>query len=65
MKVKKTAASAASKQPPPRALAAIRRAAQDAIDLARRTNTPAWVMVNGKIVDATKLRQRPAKKKRR
>jgi hypothetical protein len=47
-------------QPPE--LAALKRAAKEAIELARRTGTSAWVMVNGQIVDATKLRTKPAKR---
>lgn len=34
------------------ALTALRRAAKEALELARRTNTPCWVMVDGQIVDA-------------
>jgi hypothetical protein len=49
----------------PPALPALKRAARDAVELARRTGTPAWVLVDGKIVDATKLQKRPPKKKRR
>ena len=35
----------------PVALAALRRAAKSALELARRTGTPAYVLVDGKIVD--------------
>ena len=46
----------------PLGLAALRRAAKDALDLARRTGTPCYVMENGKIVDIAK---RPAQKSKR
>lgn len=51
--------SKASRQPA--ALAALERAAKKAVELGRRTNTPAFVLENGAIVDATK-RRRPKKK---
>ncbi len=38
----------------PAALKALRRAAKKAVELARLTGTPAYVMKNGKIVDAAK-----------
>ena len=59
--------SGTSKQPrrkkaqEPPALRALRRAAKQAIELARQTGTPAHVMVGDKIVDATKLRSASAK----
>jgi len=56
--------SAKKKVPSPPELPALRRAAKTAIELARRTGTPAWIMVDGKLVDATKLRKRPTKKRR-
>ncbi len=43
----------------PAALAALKRASQQALELARRTKTPAWVMDGDKLVDATQ----PASKK--
>ena len=36
----------------PAALVALRRAARKAVELARRTRTPAWVLENGQLVDA-------------
>jgi len=36
------------------ALAALRRAARKAVELARRTGTPAYVVENGRIVDLAK-----------
>jgi hypothetical protein len=35
----------------PAALAALERAAKKAVELARRTGTPAYVMENGKIIN--------------
>jgi hypothetical protein len=52
--------SNAKKDPP--ALIALRRAAKEAIAIARLTNTPAYVLREGRIVDAAK---RPAKKTER
>jgi hypothetical protein len=43
-----------SKEPTPGALKALRRSAKRAIELARRTGTPAYVLRNGRIVDAAK-----------
>jgi hypothetical protein len=40
------------------ALKALRRSAKKAVELARTTGTPAYVMENGKIVDATKRKGR-------
>lgn len=37
----------------PVALAALKRASQQALELARQTKTPAWVMEGDEIVDAT------------
>ena len=51
----------------PKALAALKRSAKQALELARQTNTPCWIMVGDKIVDATKLpreSQEKTKKKR-
>lgn len=42
-------------------LAALERAAKKAVELARRTGTPAYVLRNGKIVDAA----RPPRGKRK
>jgi hypothetical protein len=42
----------------------MKRAAKKAVTRARRMGAPAYILVNGKIVDATKLRKRPPKKKR-
>jgi hypothetical protein len=49
-----------SRSPP--ALKALRRAAKEAIALARRTGTPAYVLGNGRIFDAAK---RPQKTRQR
>lgn len=43
----------------PVALEALRRAADQARQLARQTRTPAWIMSDGKLVDATQAE--PAK----
>ncbi len=45
------------------ALKALRRAAKKAIELARLTGTPAYVLENGRIVDIAK-RSRPPRRKR-
>ncbi|MEQ1902702.1 MAG: hypothetical protein ABL888_00785 [Pirellulaceae bacterium] len=45
----------------PVALAALKRASQQALELARQTKTPAWVIEDGKLVDAT----RPQRKSRK
>ena len=42
------------KKRPPAALVAMRRAAKKAIELGRKTGTPAYVLENGRIVDAAK-----------
>lgn len=39
-------------RPEPATLVALRRASRDALDLARRTNTPAWIMDGDALVDA-------------
>lgn len=36
----------------PIALEALRRAAEQARQLARQTHTPVWIMSNGKLIDA-------------
>jgi hypothetical protein len=46
------------------ALKALRRAAKRAVELGRRTGTPAYVLENGRIVDAAK-QERTRRKKRR
>ncbi len=47
---------------PPAALAALKRASQQALDLARQTKTPAWVLDGDKLVDAAKSQRKPRKK---
>jgi hypothetical protein len=42
------------KKTTPPALKALRRAAKKAVELARLTGTPAYVLENGRIVDAAK-----------
>ena len=44
------------------ALRALRRAAKNAVELARLTGTPAYVLENGRIIDATKRVSRKRKK---
>ena len=46
----------------PIALAALKRASKQAIELAKQTKTPAWVMEGDKLVDATKTSAGSAKK---
>ena len=46
----------------PVALAALRRASQQALELARQSNTPAWVMEDDKLVDAARPQRKPRKK---
>ena len=41
---------------------ALRRAARQAVELARRTGTPAWVLKDGKLVDAAKPRPKKGPK---
>jgi hypothetical protein len=43
------------------ALKALRRAAKKAIELARLTGTPAYVLENGRIVDIAKRKRRTKK----
>jgi hypothetical protein len=38
-------------------MAALKRAAKQALALARRTGTPCWVMRDGKLIDIAKRRQ--------
>ena len=42
----------------PLALAALKRAAKEAVERARRTGTPAYVLENGVLVDLAKRRGR-------
>jgi hypothetical protein len=44
------------------ALQALRRAGKNAIELARLTGTPAYVLENGRIIDAAKRTARKRKK---
>ena len=46
----------------PIALAALKRASKQAVELARQTKTPAWVMEDGKLIDATRPLRKPRKK---
>ncbi len=52
----------ARKPSSPSALAALERSARKAVELARRTGTPAYVLHDGKSVDATRLPRRKRKK---
>ena len=52
-----------NKEPVPDALKALRRAAKKAVELARLTGTPCYVMENGRIVDIAK-RGRATRRKR-
>ena len=45
----------------PPALKALRRAAKKAVELARLTGTPAYVLENGRIVDIAKRRRKTRK----
>ena len=45
----------------PTALAALKRASQQAIELARQTKTPAWVLEGDKLVDAAKQQRKSRK----
>jgi len=56
---------AANKSPELAALAALKRAAKNAIELARRTGTPAWIMEDGKLIDVAKPARKTAKNQRR
>ena len=55
-------AASRSKREEPAALAALKRSAKKALELARQTGTPAYVLEDGAIVD---LAKRPPPKKRR
>ena len=50
----KSRSQANGKEQPPRAMEAMRRAAKKAVELGRRTGTPAYVLKNGRLVDAAK-----------
>jgi hypothetical protein len=60
---KKMQSKARPLQPP--ALIALRRAAKKAVELARRTHTPAYVLENGKVVDIARRTAKTTKKNRR
>ena len=60
----KRKAPSIAKEPVPDALKALRRAAKKAVELARMTGTPAYVLENGRIVDIAK-RKRKTRKTRR
>jgi hypothetical protein len=47
----------------PIALAALKRAAKDALELGRRTGTPVYVLKDGKIVDLLQSARKRGKKK--
>jgi hypothetical protein len=59
---KRKQSEAMSHQPP--ALIALRRAAKKAVEFARRTHTPAYVLENGKIVDIARRSAKTAKQNR-
>ncbi len=46
----------------PMALAALKRASKQAVELARQTKTPAWVLEDGKLVDAARPQRKTRKK---
>ena len=48
----------------PVALAALKRAAKDALELGRRTGTPVFVLKVGKVVDLLQTARKRSKKKR-
>ncbi len=50
----RTRSTSDRKQRTPAALKALRRAAKSAVSLGRLTGTPAYVLKNGRIVDAAK-----------
>ncbi len=49
-----------NRNPTPPALKALRRAAKKAVELARLTGTPAYVLKNGQVVDVTKRARKKA-----
>ena len=55
---------ATHRKPELAALAALKRAAKNAIELARRTGTPAYVLKDGKVIDAAKPARKTAKNRR-
>jgi|GEM_PF-6145738 len=57
-----TRKTATKPQRKPTALAALKRASQQALELAHQTKTPAWIMDGDKLVDATKSARKPGKK---
>ena len=61
--MKENAPSKKRKGVPP-ALKALRRAAKKAVELARLTGTPAYVLENGRIVDIAKRKRKTRKTKR-
>jgi hypothetical protein len=54
-----------SKGSTPAALKALRRAGRKAVELARRTGTPAYVFKDGQIVDIAKQTQQPQRTRRK
>ena len=54
----KAKTSSNRKEPMPPALKALRRAAKKALELARQTGTPCYVLGNGRIVDIAKRKER-------
>jgi hypothetical protein len=59
----KRKAPSIAKEPVPDALKALRRAAKKAVELARMTGTPAYVLENGRIVDIAKRKRKTRKTK--
>jgi hypothetical protein len=57
----KPISTAKRRKRPPAALKALRRAAKKAVALGRLTRTPAYVMMNGQIVDAAKRTRKAPK----
>jgi hypothetical protein len=51
------------KEQTPAALRALRRAAKKAVDLGRQTGTPAYVLENGRIIDAAKPTRKMRKRR--
>ncbi len=60
----KRKAPSSAKEPVPDALKALRRAAKKAVELARMTGTPAYVLENGRIVDIAKRKRKTSKTRR-
>ena len=61
----KRKSSSSTKEPVPDALKALRRAAKKAVELARLTGTPAYVLENGRIVDIAKRKRKTRKTRRK